>query len=99
MVVKRSWEGQTVYDSASKKMYEVSAYPSKVVDLTGAGDVFAGGFLAGLAATQDLLEAVLYGNVAASFAVEGTGVFYTRGALPGLKTARLEHIRQSVREL
>ena len=51
VVVKRAWQGQMVFHSATKKCYEIPAYPSKMVDPTGAGDVFAGGFLAGLAIT------------------------------------------------
>jgi sugar/nucleoside kinase (ribokinase family) len=98
VVVKRSWQGQLVYDTAAGKAWEVPAYPSKMVDPTGAGDVFAGGFLAGLDKTGSPVQAVMYGNVAASFAVEGSGAFYTQDALPGLQNARLESIRESIRE-
>lgn len=98
VVVKRAWQGQLVYDTATKKAWDVPAYPSKMVDPTGAGDVFAGGFLAGLDKTSSPVQAVMYGNVAASFAVEGTGAFYTQDALPGLQKARLESIRDSIRE-
>ncbi|MFN2144226.1 MAG: carbohydrate kinase family protein [Anaerolineales bacterium] len=97
VVVKRAWQGQMVYHSVTNKCYEIPAYPSKMVDPTGAGDVFAGGFLAGLMITGSPTQAVLYGNVSASFAVEGSGVFYTQDALPGLQQARLESIRDSIR--
>jgi hypothetical protein len=99
VVVKRAWQGQMIYHSVTHKCYEIPAYPSKMVDPTGAGDVFAGGFLAGLAITGSPTQAVMYGNVAASFAVEGSGAFYTQDALPGLQKARLESIRDSVREV
>lgn len=99
VVVKRGWQGQMVYHSALKRAYEIPAYPSKMVDPTGAGDVFAGGFLAGLEKTSSPVQAVMYGNVSASFAVEGSGAFYTQDALPGLQQARLESIRDSVREV
>jgi hypothetical protein len=99
VVVKRGWQGQLVYHSALNRAYEIPAYPSKMVDPTGAGDVFAGGFLAGLAKTSSPVQAVMYGNVSASFAVEGSGAFYTQDALPGLQQARLESIRDSVREV
>ena len=99
VVVKRAWQGQMLYDRNEKRFYEVPAYPSKMVDPTGAGDVFAGGFLAGLTRTGSPIQAVMYGNVAASFAVEGSGAFYTQGALPGLQKARLESIRETVREV
>lgn len=99
VVVKRAWQGQLLYDRNDKCCYQVPAYPSKMVDPTGAGDVFGGGFLAGLSKTGSPLQAVMYGNVAASFAVEGSGAFYTQGALPGLQKARLESIRETVREI
>jgi sugar/nucleoside kinase (ribokinase family) len=99
VVVKRAWQGQIVYDANTRRAYEVPAYPSKMVDPTGAGDVFAGGFLAGLALTGSPIQAALYGNVAASFAVEGSGVFYTQDALPGLQQARLESLQDSIREI
>jgi hypothetical protein len=99
VVVKRGWQGQMVYHTAIKRAYEVPAYPSKMVDPTGAGDVFGGGFMVGLAKTGSPVQAAMYGNVAASFAVEGSGAFYTQDALPGLQQARLESLRNSVREI
>lgn len=99
VAVKMAWQGQLLYDRSEKRCYQIPAYPSKMVDPTGAGDVFGGGFLAGLLKTGSALEAAMFGNVAASFAVEGSGAFYTQGALPGLQQARLESIRDTVREV
>jgi ribokinase len=47
-----------------------------VVDVTGAGDSFGGGFAVGLRQTGDPLRAVLMGTVSASFVVEGWGALY-----------------------
>ena len=44
-----------------------------VVEPTGAGDAFCGGFLAGLHLTGDPFEAALRGTVSASFAIEAPG--------------------------
>ena len=44
-----------------------------LVDPTGCGDSFCGGFLVGLAETGDLRTALAHGAVAASFAGEGHG--------------------------
>jgi ribokinase len=99
VVAKMGWQGQLVYDGNTKRAYEIPAYPSKMVDPTGAGHVFGGGFMIGLEKTSSPIQAAMYGNVAASFAVEGSGVFYTQDALPGLQQARLESIRKSVREV
>ena len=56
--------------------FAAPAFPlTKVVDPTGAGDSFAGGFMGYLAKTGDLGEvnlrrAVIYGSAMGSFAVE-----------------------------
>ncbi len=75
------------------------AVPARPADPTGAGDAFAGGFLAGFKLTYDPLEAALHGNIAASLKVEGTGAFYGLTVLEGLAAARLEVLRDLVREI
>ncbi len=60
--------------------YALPAYPvDEVVDPTGAGDSFAGGFMGYLAAADcvepaTLRRAMLYGTVTASFCVQGFGI-------------------------
>src|SRR5947208_482082 len=60
--------------------FKVPAYPlQEVFDPTGAGDAFAGGFMAYLAASDDvtapnLRRAMVYGAALGSFAVEAFGV-------------------------
>ena len=61
------------------KFFVSPAYPVKeVVDPTGAGDTFAGGFMGYLASTDDLSfenlkRSVIYGSALASFCVEKFG--------------------------
>jgi adenosine kinase len=45
----------------------------KVVDPTGAGDAWRGGFMGALTAGRSIKECLIMGNVMASFAVEGVG--------------------------
>ena len=65
--------------SAMKTEIERSAWRNKVVDPTGAGNAFLGGFCIGLLKDTAYLSAncyergALYGSVAASFAVEQVG--------------------------
>jgi sugar/nucleoside kinase (ribokinase family) len=99
VVIKRGENGQHLYDAASRTRWEIPPYPARVVDPTGAGDAFCGGFLAGYRRNYDPLEAALYGNISASMVVEGSGPFYALDALPGLAQARLEALRQSVRKI
>ena len=99
IVIKRGSLGQFVYDAAAKRRYEVPAYPARLVDPTGAGDAFCGGFLAGYQRTNDLLMATLHGNVSASLKMEGIGAFATLDAMPGLADARLHALKEMAREV
>jgi sugar/nucleoside kinase (ribokinase family) len=99
ILIKRGEGGQLLYDAAARTRWEIPAYPSRLVDPSGAGDAFCGGFLAGYRRTYDALQAALFGNISASLVVEGVGPFYALDALPGLAEARLEALRQGVRKL
>jgi hypothetical protein len=99
VVVKRGPAGQYLYDAASRRKWQVPAYPARVVNPKGAGNAFCGGFLAGYRRNYDPLEGVLCGNVSASLSVEGHGAFFGLDALPGLAEARLEALRDEVREV
>ena len=63
-----------------KFIFILPAYPmEKVVDPTGAGDTFAGGFMGYLSRVRKINEqairkAITYGTIAASFNVEGFGL-------------------------
>ncbi|MFZ2096275.1 MAG: carbohydrate kinase family protein [Anaerolineales bacterium] len=99
VVVKRGERGQYLYDRVTKEKWEIPAYPAKVVDPTGAGDAYCGGFLAGYRLTYNSLQAALYGSISASLAIEGSGAFYAMDALPGLADARLEALKEGVRKV
>ncbi len=99
VVIKKGAAGQYLYDSASGKKWEITSYPARVKNPSGAGSSFCGGFLAGLRQTFDPLQAVLYGSVAASLVIEGSGPFFALQALPGLAKARLEALQGAVREI
>ena len=77
LVVKRGEYGVAVFDRDFT--FALPAYPlASVVDPTGAGDSFAGGFMGYLAAAgdtgqEDLRCAAVAGSVMASFAVEAFG--------------------------
>jgi len=52
----------------------IDAFPAKVVDPTGAGDVFATAFLIRLWESGDVWKATRFASCAASFSVEGEGI-------------------------
>ena len=99
VVIKRGERGQFLYDAHSSSRWEIPAYPARIIDATGVGDAFCGGFLGGYRRTFDPLEAVLYGNISASLVIEGSGPFFALEALPGLAQARLEALRDTIRKL
>lgn len=78
VLIKKGEHGVMLY--GKDIFFSLPAYPvEKVVDPTGAGDTFAGGFmgyLAGCGRTDKsaLKKAVVYGTVCASFNVEGFGL-------------------------
>ncbi|MCK6539117.1 MAG: carbohydrate kinase family protein [Anaerolineales bacterium] len=99
VVIKRGAHGQLLYDADAKRRWEIPAYPSRVEDVTGAGDAFGGGFVSGFCKNYDPLEGVLHGNVSASLKLEGYGAFHPLEVLPGLAKARLEALRELVRRV
>jgi sugar/nucleoside kinase (ribokinase family) len=71
--VKSGEDGAFIHAAGSPAVVVVPSAASAVVDATGAGDAFCGGFLAGYAASGDAREAALCGAVAASFALASVG--------------------------
>jgi sugar/nucleoside kinase (ribokinase family) len=75
VVIKQGADG--AYLAQGDYRLSVPVYPvDKVIDPTGAGDSFAGGFMAYLSlhANPDFLDAVVFGSAMASFCVEGFSV-------------------------
>jgi cytidine kinase len=98
LAVKRGSDGVDVL--AGRSLVRVPSVVEHLVDPTGAGDAFCGGFLAGLVATGDPVEAAVRGVVSASFVCE------TRGALaaiaridPDIARRRAARARRALREV
>jgi len=78
IIMKRGEYGASVYSSSNK--FTCKSYPvDNVIDPTGAGDSFAGGFASYLAKSKNydfnsISNALIYANVIASFSVEKFGV-------------------------
>jgi len=99
VVIKRGVNGQFLYDKDAKRRWEIPSYPARMQDVTGVGDVFGGGFVAGFCKDYNPLDGVLYGNVSASLKLEGHGAFLPLDVMPGLAEARLSALRDMVRKV
>eukprot|EP00976_Prorocentrum_cordatum_P068331 1179093-Prorocentrum_minimum.AAC.3 len=75
VVLRRGPDGSVAHDVATGETWQVPAVPgSVVVDPTGCGNAYAGGFLGAWAAGTTLVDAGCWGSVAASFMLEVRGV-------------------------
>ncbi len=72
LAITRGARGARIYTKGYR--YLVPAFERNVQDPTGAGDVFAAGFLVALREGQEAIDAAQFATCAASFAVEGVGV-------------------------
>ncbi|MBU0547334.1 MAG: bifunctional hydroxymethylpyrimidine kinase/phosphomethylpyrimidine kinase [Candidatus Omnitrophica bacterium] len=86
VLIKKGENGVLFY--SDKFIFSLPAYPvEKVIDPTGAGDTFAGGFMGYLAKVNKiscltLKKALAYGTVAASFNIEDFGLNMTSRLKP-----------------
>lgn len=86
---KRAAAGGAAYDVRAQRLVPWSARATRVVDATGAGDVFAAGVLTGLLRGEPLERAIARGVVGAGFALEDWGPRGLLAATPGDAEARL----------
>jgi sugar/nucleoside kinase (ribokinase family) len=84
--------GTLAFRADTGETWHIPAVNVSVVDPTGAGNAFCGGFLAGWAQFRDLRLAGLYGAVAASFMLEQIG-------LPALATDFRQIARQRLAQI
>jgi adenosine kinase len=72
LVVTRGEHGSTILTKGSRVDVPAVA-PHRIVDPTGVGDAFRGGFMKGLASGRPLAECAQIGSVAATYALEHLG--------------------------
>jgi sugar/nucleoside kinase (ribokinase family) len=91
MAVLRMGEAGSLLAARGQAPVAVPAVPvSRVVDVTGAGNAYCGGFLVGLAETGDVGQAGRHGAVSASFALEQFGAVFP---LEDLRARAAERLR------
>ncbi len=89
IVVKMGAKGVLVWDKAKETLHEVGVVEGPVVDVTGAGDAFCGGFAAGLSLGYSPVESAQCGNVSASYAVADFGSLQLAHVDPAEAQARI----------
>ena len=94
LIIKKGEHGALLFDG--DKLFSAPALLlPEVVDPTGAGDTFAGGFMGYLAATDDtsfanLKRAIIYGSAMASFVVEDFGTRRMQGLTKEMIDGRIQ---------
>ncbi|MDJ0933084.1 PfkB family carbohydrate kinase [Breoghania sp.] len=81
------------------ELWQVPAYSGDVIDPTGAGDAFCGGFLAEWSITGDLIEAAALGSAATSFAVATADPLHLAGVGPEQTRSRARDLHARVRKV
>jgi hypothetical protein len=90
-VLRLGEEGSLVGRQGETRLLRVPAVPvPEVVDVTGAGNTYGGGFLVGWRESGDLARAAAYGAVAASFCIEGLGALRYTAAQNATRDERLD---------
>lgn len=95
--IKLGSNGCLVREPQDGGMYHIPAFSTQVVDTTGAGDAFCGGFMVGLQETGSAIEAALYGAISASFVIEDFGAMHALRVTPAQAEERLAGLRTKVR--
>jgi sugar/nucleoside kinase (ribokinase family) len=100
LVIKKGEHGALLFHN--DRMFYAPALPlAEVVDPTGAGDTFAGGFMGWIAKTDDtsfenMRRAVIYGSAMASFCVEKFSIQRLTELNPEMIEARVREFGQLV---
>jgi sugar/nucleoside kinase (ribokinase family) len=100
LIIKKGEHGALLFHRG--EIFFAPALPlAEVIDPTGAGDTFAGGFIGWLAKTDDLSfanmkRAVIYGSAMASFCVEEFSIERLKGLTPAMIQNRVQQFADLV---
>ena len=92
IIIKLGSKGAKCF--SNNEEISIGVYPiSKVVDPTGAGDVFGGGFVSGIADGLSVYDSMLRGTVLGSFCIEDFGVTRLLNVAPDELEYRVHSIK------
>ena len=101
LIIKKGEHGALLFHRG--QIFFAPALPlAEVIDPTGAGDSFAGGFMGWIAKTNDtsfenMKRAVIYGSAMASFCVEAFSIDRLKGLTPAMIENRVEQFADLVK--
>lgn len=101
LIIKKGEHGALLFHRG--QIFFAPALPlAEVIDPTGAGDTFAGGFMGWIAKTGDtsfenMKRAVVYGSAMASFCVEKFSIERLKGLTPAMIENRVHQFEELVR--
>jgi ribokinase len=101
VVIKHGAQGILIYERQNGRKTTLPAFHTandgRIVDITGAGDAFCGGFLVGLATTNDTIKAAEMGLVSASLVLEGYGALYALNESTSSPESRLQQLHNKIK--
>ena len=93
IIIKLGSKGAKCFSNSNEEI-SIGVYPvSKVVDPTGAGDVFGGGFVSGIADGLSVYDSMRRGTALASFCIENFGVTRLLNVTPDELEYRVHSIK------
>lgn len=99
IIVDCGKKGHCLYNGADKSKYILPFYPTRWLNPTGIGQVFAGAFLAEFKDKYSPDQALISAAASASIAVEGSGPFYCLDSFAGLANARCEVLHTMLKKI
>ena len=94
VLIKVGKEGSILYIREKDELIKIPPYPAEVVDPTGAGDAFCGGYLVGYCKTNSPIKAAIYGTVSSSFIIEGYGAEYSTFVTKKMASKRYNKVKE-----
>ncbi len=96
VVLKIGKRGIVFYDKNKDQYDHIPSIAENIVDVTGAGDAFCGGFLSGILQTDDIFEAAIRGTVASSIVLENFGVMDLLETEPRKVEERMKKLKKLI---
>jgi sugar/nucleoside kinase (ribokinase family) len=86
-------EGSLIASQAGDLLAVPAVAVDRIIDVTGAGNAYCGGWITGMVETGDLAEAARRAAISASLAIEQYGALYPLSGLPERAAARRRQVQ------